>query len=146
MISLRKTAADRKAEKSAMEARTRSYASDGDGDGDDHGGPEVHLEASHLKKLGAHEHELPEGHEIHFVGHVVSHQLGHENGEPTGHARVRLVEAGTEIPEAKDGGLRGELEKNTEDFERKSAEKAEKRGLKKAEAGEKEPEKEGGKE
>lgn len=146
MVSLRKTKADRQAEDRATESRVQSYAPDGDGDGDDHGGPEVHLDLAHLKKMGAHEAELPAGHEIHFKGRVISHTLGHENGEATGHARVRLVEAGTELPEeAPRAGLRADLEKSHGDSERKSAERAEKRGAAKARADEKELETKGAK-
>lgn len=146
MVSLRKTKQDRQAEDRAMEARISSHPDDPDGDGDDHGGPEIHLDASHLKKLGAHEQQLPEGHEIHFKGRVVSHTIGHEHGEPTSHARVRLIEGGTDIPEQTSGGLRAELEKNTQSSERKAAETAERRSAAKAKSGEQVDEKSGGKE
>ena len=92
MVSLKKTAADRRAEKDAMGETAVSAPSDYDKEG-----PTVHLEHHHLKNMGV-GGALKSGDKVtlHAVGHVESSSSSSENGEERHIAMVRLHRGGIE--------------------------------------------------
>lgn len=105
MVSLKKTAAERKAEQKARDAgpSTEPY--------DDDGGLTVHLDHDHLTKMGV-GGDLKNGHKVKFngEGHV---EMAESRSTPEGErhsARVRFTKGSMEheAPE-EEGGERGEI-------------------------------------
>lgn len=139
MVALKKSAADRKAEKDAM----------GEGMGgtlqssEDREGPTVHLDHHHLKnmKVGG---ALKSGHEVSLSarGHVERSETRSENGEDRHSATIRVTHMGMEH-EGRDAdgderaNLRNEIEKIHGASEEKREQASEKKGMARAVAGKK---------
>lgn len=112
MVSLTKTAAERKAEKAAREAGPSTSPYEGDD-----GGISVHLDHDHLTKMGV-GGELKNGHKVNFSGegHV---EMAESRSTPQGDqhsARVRLTKGKMEheAPEDDQGesDIHGDLSKS----------------------------------
>ena len=123
MVSLKKTAADRRAEKDAMGETAVSAPSDYDKEG-----PTVHLEHHHLKNMGV-GGGLKSGDKVtlHAVGHVENSSTRSENGEERHSAMVRLHRGGIEHEAAERDGERKDLRNEIEKIHGASEEKREKR-------------------
>jgi len=119
MVSLKRTAAEKKADNSA-EGRADGYETED--------GADLHLDGSHLKKMDekgettAPISSLPHGHEVHFEGHGTIHRTsdGPEGGRV--HIKVHRLGADYDDPkgEREEGSVRDNLERSAEASERKT--------------------------
>lgn len=111
MVSLKRTAAEKKAEGSA-DGMSNSVD-------DSRDGADLHLEDNHMEKMGI-SPNLPHGHPItlHAEGTIHRASDGPEGSRMT----IRVHKAGAEYddPKEQEGGLRGEIEKNTQDADKKA--------------------------
>jgi hypothetical protein len=109
MVSLKRSKADREAEKNAgAEPSTIDDSRDG---------ADLHLEDHHMEKMGI-SPTLPHGHPITLHAEGVVHRSS--DGPEGGRMTIRVHKAGAEYDEPRDereSGLRGEIEKNTEESE-----------------------------
>ena len=129
-VSLKRTAAEKKVEGSA-EGSSPGYETED--------GADLHLEGSHIKKMDdkleneAHMASLPHGHEIRFEGVGTVHRTsdGPEGGRM--HIKVHRMGAEYDAPREEEGGLRGEIEKNTQDSDKRAEVKGAAKGKKVAE-------------
>lgn len=122
MVSLKRSAADKKAEK---DARAEPSGIDDSMDGAD-----LHLEDHHMEKMGI-SPTLPHGHPItlHAEGTIHRSSDGPEGGRMTIH--VHKAGADYDEPQAeREGSLRGEIEKNTRDEDAKAVTRAAAKDLK----------------
>lgn len=124
MVSLKRTAAEKKAENSA----------EGVDDIDDsRDGADLHLEGPHMEKMGV-DSTLPHGHPITLHAEGVVHRSS--DGPEGGRMTIRVHKAGAEYDapkEEKEKSLRGEIEKNTADSDKGAMSKAAAKGAKIAE-------------
>lgn len=139
MVSLKKSAADRDAEKKAMGESGRGILANSE----DSDGPTIHLEHHHLTnmKVGG---GLKSGDKVHFEGegHVESSESRMERGEPRHSARVRIKKMGIEAKsphgdEDERAGLKNDIERSHAEHERGKDEGAERSDAGAAHAGKK---------
>src|ERR1700734_1787691 len=110
MHSLKRTAADRRADKDAGEDKGVMAMP---ANAEDDEGPVVHLEPHHLRHMGLGDKPgesgsvLPSRHPVEMKGHIETHSVTGADGKLEHRATVRLTHAGVDIPEEKRGeGLR----------------------------------------
>ena len=138
MASMKKSAADRAAEKRAMGETASGLLQNSE----DREGPAVHLEHHHLKNMGL--TDLKSGDKVHMEGegHVEHSESRKETDGDHMRATVRFHKMGAELKSPRGdvderGALKNDIEKAHAQSEKGRDEGVERRGLKGAESGKK---------
>jgi hypothetical protein len=143
IVAMKKSTADRAAEKKAMgTAEPGVYSNPEDDEG-----PHIRLEHHHLTNMGI-GGGLKSGDKVRLEGegHVEESESRMHQGEPRHSARIRMKKMGVELKsphgdEDERAALRNDIEKAHGESAKGKDEGTEKRGLKGAESGKKAPEK-----
>lgn len=120
LVSLKRTKDDK-----AAEGRDGAVPSSID---DSRDGADLHLESDHMEKMGI-DPGLPHGHPISIEAHGTVHRSS--DGPEGGRMQIRLHKMGADYDKPKgdeDNALRGEIEKNTKDSDKKAGTKAAAKG------------------
>ena len=142
MASMKKTAADRAAEKRALGEPAIGLLQNSE----DREGPSVHLEHHHLKNMGLTDLRTGDKVRMEGEGHVEQSESRKEADGDRMTATVRFHKMGGELKsprgdEDERGALKNDIEKAHAQSEKGRDEGMERRGLKGAESGKKVPEK-----